>query len=227
MNPFWQAPFAYGAGVILFVLRLAFATLTGKPAPQTISGTSDLWPRAGGAGYRDRAGDLRVLPARQDHGLGAGDQHVRDGHLGRAGGGRSFVRLRDDLPQGVHCAGRVGGRAAGHDHGRQRAAAWTRASRACSPSAEQSLADDSRPDRGLELRGVRSGLDAGPDRDDLLPDGHLPPLAAVPRAGPAAAGRDCRSWLVGGAGVAAAYGLSRPGVDAGGVPALRAAQIFD
>ena len=38
MNPFWEAPLAYGAGVILLVFALAFATITGKPAPQTISG---------------------------------------------------------------------------------------------------------------------------------------------------------------------------------------------
>src|SRR5262249_24812123 len=38
MNPFWEAPFAYGARVILLVFALAFATITGKPAPQTISG---------------------------------------------------------------------------------------------------------------------------------------------------------------------------------------------
>jgi ABC-type transport system involved in cytochrome c biogenesis permease subunit len=38
MNPFWEAPFAYGAGMILLVFALAFATITGKPAPQTISG---------------------------------------------------------------------------------------------------------------------------------------------------------------------------------------------
>ena len=40
MNPFWQAPIAYGAGVILLVFALAFATITGKPAPQTISGSA-------------------------------------------------------------------------------------------------------------------------------------------------------------------------------------------
>ena len=40
MNPFWQAPFAYGAGVVLLVFALAFATITGKPAPQTISGST-------------------------------------------------------------------------------------------------------------------------------------------------------------------------------------------
>jgi ABC-type transport system involved in cytochrome c biogenesis permease subunit len=38
MNPFWEAPFAYGAGVIFLVFALAFATITGKPAPKTISG---------------------------------------------------------------------------------------------------------------------------------------------------------------------------------------------
>jgi ABC-type transport system involved in cytochrome c biogenesis permease subunit len=39
-NPFWQAPFAYGAGMLLLVFALAYATLTGKPAPQTISGST-------------------------------------------------------------------------------------------------------------------------------------------------------------------------------------------
>jgi ABC-type transport system involved in cytochrome c biogenesis permease subunit len=40
MNPFWEAPFGYGAGVILLVFALAFATITGKPAPQTVSGSA-------------------------------------------------------------------------------------------------------------------------------------------------------------------------------------------
>ena len=54
MNPFWQAPFAYGAGVILLVFALAFATVTGKPAPQTISRVGALRARPGGARRRHR-----------------------------------------------------------------------------------------------------------------------------------------------------------------------------
>ena len=76
MNPFWQAPFAYGAGVVLLVLSLAFATVTGKPAPQTIAGSTLYGLGLAALADRHRAGDLRVLSAREDHGLGPGDQHV-------------------------------------------------------------------------------------------------------------------------------------------------------
>ena len=63
--------------------------------------------------------------------------------------------------------------------------------------------------RGLELRGVRPGVDARPDRNDLLSDRHLPPLASIPRAGPSAA-RGTADAGCGGAGVAASYGLFGP-----------------
>ena len=54
-------------------------------------------------------------------------------------------------------------------------------------AAKQPLADDSRSHRGLELCRVRPGVDARTDRDDVLPDRHLPPLASFPRTWPSLA----------------------------------------
>ena len=83
-----KAPYGYGAGAVLLVLSLAMlqtidAGLAGPAARQgRCTGLGHGRPRR-----RDRTGGLRLLPAGPDLGLGAGDQHVRDGHLGRAGGG--------------------------------------------------------------------------------------------------------------------------------------------
>ena len=85
--------------------------------------------RAGGG---HRPGDLRVLTADPDLGLGAGDQHVRDGHLGGPGGRGALVRLRADLPQDLHGAGRLGAWPCWGRSRRSTCRCWTRASRACS-----------------------------------------------------------------------------------------------
>ena len=51
------------------------------------SGRARYWLGMLGLVGRDRPGGLRLLPPGPDHGLGAGDEHVRDGHLGLAGRG--------------------------------------------------------------------------------------------------------------------------------------------
>ena len=138
---------------------------------------------AGMTGLADRhpPRGVRLLSANSDFGMGAGDEHVRDGHLGGPGGRGPVVRLRADLSQDVHGAGRVGRGASGHDHGGQRAAPGPQHPQPAAGAPQQLLADDPRADRGVQLRGLRPGLGAGPDRDALLPDGHLSPLAELRR----------------------------------------------
>ncbi len=77
MNPFWQAPYAYGSRA-------------GAPGHQPgirhgdreedrftgLTGLDDLSTGSIGPGPGDRAGDLWILPPRANHGLGAGHQHV-------------------------------------------------------------------------------------------------------------------------------------------------------
>ena len=103
MNPFWQATFAYGAAVA--ALAPQPGVRHGRPGRRrspAITGSTiyrlGLAALAVGIALEIYGFYLRVRII----GLGPGDQHVRDGHLGRAGGRGSVVHLRDDLPQGLH-----------------------------------------------------------------------------------------------------------------------------
>ena len=181
MNPFWQAPLAYGAAVALLVLSLACATVVGKSSSLPALLGSSIY-RAGlaalligietGLVYL-ASSPLRLrrccacclpgkvlLPRCESTGWAPVSQHVRNGHLGRPGRAAvPVVHLRDDLSQDLFRSGRIGGRAV----------LWSTITEAMNvplprpehrePPAgarrEQPLADDPRADRGLELRSVR------------------------------------------------------------------------
>ena len=154
---------------------------------------------------RDRPRGLRLLPADPDLGLGAGDEHVRDGHLGGPGGRGPVVRLRADLPQTFTALAGSGVALLGTVTAVNVPLLDPSIKQPSAGPAEQLLADDPRADRGLQLRRVRPGLGARADRDGLLPDGHLPPLAGFAElALPLVPGLPLLA--VGAAGVAASYG---------------------
>ena len=192
-NPFWQAPFAYGAALALLAVSLGF--VAGRTSSAGRLGQGLYLAGMTGLAHRYPPRGVRLLSADSDFGMGTGDEYVRDRHLGGPGGRGPVVRLRADLSQDVHRAGRVGRGAPGHDHGGQRAAPGPQHPQLAAGAPQQLLADDPRADRGVQLRGVWPGLGAGLDRDALLPDGHLPPLAELRRvvaaadSGPSAAGR--------------------------------------
>ena len=77
MNPFWQAPLAMGPGVdSCSSSRWRSRRSPGSPPSKSIAGKALLRPRLDGAGERHRTRDLWVLSSREDHELGARDQHV-------------------------------------------------------------------------------------------------------------------------------------------------------
>ena len=161
--------------------------LGGKPsfAARSLGSTIYRIGLAGACG-RDRARGLRLLPPGADHGLGAGHEHVRDGHLGRARRGGAVVHLRDDLPQEFTALAGSG------------VAFWARSSAANVPLLDpsiKSLQPVLRSNFWLSTHvlcevssyaAFAPGLDARADRDDVLSDGDLPPLAALLRTGAAA-----------------------------------------
>ena len=77
----------------------------------------------------------------------------------------------------------AGGRTSGHDRRGQCPAPGPEHQEPPACSARQLLAVHPRALRGLELCRLRPGVDAWPGGDGLLPDGHLPPVAAVLRSG--------------------------------------------
>ncbi len=91
-NPFWKAPIAYGFAVALLAITLGAGGISSKLGRGLyVAGMAGLVAGIGleVGGVRDAGPDL---------GLGAGDEHVRDRHLGLAGRRRPGPGLRADIP---------------------------------------------------------------------------------------------------------------------------------
>ena len=196
MNPFWQAPIAYGAALALLAVSLGFVA-----GPKNADRAARPGPIPGRACWRWR----RASPWRSTASpCGSGspgwapvtNMYETVIWVALVAAVLSFV-FELIYRRTFTGAGRLGRGPAGDDHGGERAAAGPEHPQPDTRPAEQLLADDPRAHRGLQLRRVRPGMGAGADRDGLLPDGHLPPLAAIRRAGIAAGARASCSWRSG------------------------------
>ena len=177
MNPFWQAPIAYGTAVALLAVSLGF-----------VAGREVVHGAAGQGLYL--AGMLALATGIALEIYGFSQRILISGWAPVTNMYETVIwvalvaavlssGLRADLRQDVTRAGRLGRGPAGDDHGGQRAPAGPEHPQPDPRLAEQLLADDPRAHRGFQLRRVRSGMGAGADRDGLLPHGHLPPLTAT------------------------------------------------
>ena len=182
MNPFWQAPYAYGAATLLLLLCMGIVVPSGPSSFASLL-KSTL--------YRIGLSSLAIGIALEIYGF-----YLRVGITGWApvtnmyetviwvalvAAVLSFVFemiYRRVFPAMAGSAFALLGTLTAAN-----VALSIPVSRVFSRCWQQSLADDPCPDRGVELRGVRAGLDARPGGDAVLPDGHLSPLAQHCRAG--------------------------------------------
>ena len=146
MNPFWQAPYAYGAGVAL--ARLSLGIRLGRPARSSFPALmgSTIY-RLGLVGARALGIALEIygfyLRVRISGWAPVTNMYETVIWVALVAAVLSFVF--EMIYRKVFIgAGRVGGRAAGHDHGGQRPASGPEHQEPPAGPAEQLLADDPR-----------------------------------------------------------------------------------